>query len=182
MRGAGASADGPAFFVGRRSGAIADIAHPPFEPGIMKKLRQVTIAAILSMGVMACAGNAYLPGDPGGAKSDISGPDVREAWIAAHPEVAPEIADAIRDGVFVPGMTIEQRNVVTNPKRKGSTGNGFWRSRTTGNETRYQWFVSSQREPFVDGHSRSVCELVFVGDDLTDVRYCSASTERAEPN
>ena len=153
-----------------------------FEPGIMRELRQVTIAAILSMAVMACAGKAYLPGDPGGAKSDISGPDVREAWIAANPEVAADIADAIRDGVFVPGMTIEQRDVVTNPKRKGSTGNGFWRSRTTGNETRYQWFVSSQREPFVDGHSRSVCELVFVGDDLTDVRYCSASTEGAEPN
>jgi hypothetical protein len=139
------------------------------------------VAAILSVAVAACAGNAYLPGDPGGAKSDISGLDVREAWIAAHPEVAPDIADAIRDAVFVPGMTIEHRDVVTNPKRKGSTGNGFWRSRTTGNETRYQWFVSSQREPFVDGRSRSVCELVFVGDDLTDVRYCSAPAEGAEP-
>ena len=40
--------------------------------------------------------------------------------------------------------------VITNPKRKGSTGNGFWRSRETGDETRYQWFVSSQREPFMD--------------------------------
>lgn len=147
----------------------------------MSQLRHVLVATVLSMTVMACAGKAYLPGDPGGAKSDISGLDVREAWIAAHPEVPPDIADAIRDGVFVPGMTIEHRDVVTNPKRKGSTGNGFWRSRTTGNETRYQWFVSSQREPFVDGQSRSVCELVFVGDDLTDVRYCSASAEVPEP-
>ena len=147
----------------------------------MRQLRQVLVAAVLSMTVMACAGKAYLPGDPGGAKSDISGLDVREAWIAAHPEVSPDIADAIRDGVFVPGMTIEQRDVVTNPKRKGSTGNGFWRSRTTGNETRYQWFVSSQREPFVDGRARSVCELVFEGNDLTDVRYCSASAEGGEP-
>ena len=39
------------------------------------------------MTVMACAGSAYLPGDPGGAKSDVSGLDVREAWVAAHPEV-----------------------------------------------------------------------------------------------
>jgi hypothetical protein len=139
----------------------------------MRELRQVVFTAALSMTVTACAGSAYLPGDPGGAKSDVSGLDVREAWVAAHPEAAPDIADAILEGVFVPGMTIEHRNVVTNPKRKGSTGNGFWRSRTTGNETRYQWFVSSQREPFVDGRSRSVCELIFVGDNLTDVRYCS---------
>jgi len=148
----------------------------------MRQLRQVLVAAVLSMTAMACAGKAYLPGDPGGAKSDISGLDVREVWIAAHPEVSPDIADAIRAGVFVPGMTIEHRDVVTNPKRKGSTGNGFWRSRTTGNETRYQWFVSSQREPFVDGQSRSVCELVFVGDDLTDVRYCNPSAEGVEPS
>jgi len=145
----------------------------------MREFRQVVVA-VLSITVMACAGKAYLPGDPGGAKSDISGLDVREAWVAAHPEVAPEISDAILEGVFVPGMTLEQRDVVTNPKRKGATGNGFWRSRTTGNETRYQWFVSSQREPFVDGSSRSVCELVFVGDDLTDIRYCTPSAEEGE--
>ena len=146
----------------------------------MKELRQVTVAAMLSMAVMACAGRAYLPGDPGGARSDISGLDVREAWIAAHPDASREIADGILAGVFVPGMTIEHRDVITNPKRKGSTGNGFWRSRTTGDETRYQWFVSSQREPFVDGLTRSVCELVYVGANLTDVRYCSASADGAE--
>jgi hypothetical protein len=142
----------------------------------MRELRQLTIATILSMSLIACAGQAYLPGDAGGAKSDISGLDVREAWIAAHPEASPEITEAIREGVFVPGMTIEHRDVVTNPKRKGSTGNGFWRLRTTGNETRYQWFVASQREPFVDGRARAVCELVYVGEIMTDVRYCSTST------
>ena len=145
----------------------------------MREFKQVVVA-VLGITVMACAGKAYLPGDPGGAKSDISGLDVREAWVAAHPEVAPEISDAILEGVFVPGMTLEHRDVVTNPKRKGATGNGFWRSRATGNETRYQWFVSSQREPFVDGSSRSVCELVFVGNDLTDVRYCTPSAEGGE--
>ena len=129
---------------------------------------------------MACATHAYLPGDPGGAKSDISGLDVREEWLEAHPEVSPEVADAIREGVFLPGMTLEHRNIVTNPKRKGSTGNGFWRSRSTGDETRYQWFVSSQREPFMDGRARAVCELVFVGNNLTNVRYCSDNTEAGQ--
>lgn len=135
------------------------------------------LVAVIGLCVSSCAGNAYLPGDPGGAKSDISGPDVREAWLAAHPEVGTEIADAIREGVFVAGMTLEQRDVVTNPKRKGSTGNGFWRSRETGDEIRYQWFVSSQREPFIDGRARAVCELVFVGTVLKDVRYCSPAAE-----
>jgi hypothetical protein len=135
--------------------------------------RLVVATVALTLSTTACAGHAYLPGDPGGAKSDISGPDVREAWVAAHPDTNPEIAEAIGEGVFIPGMTLEHRDVITNPKRKGATGNGFWRSRTTGNETRYQWFVSSQREPFQDGRDRAVCELVFVGDSLVDVRYCS---------
>lgn len=141
--------------------------------------RTSTLAAFLLAGTLAsgCAGRAYLPGEPGGAKSDISGPDVREAWIADHPEVDPSISEAIADGTFVPGMTLEHRDVITNPKRKGSTGNGFWRSRLTGDETRYQWFVSSQREPFVDGFGRNVCELVFVADQLTDVRYCASQAE-----
>ena len=135
--------------------------------------RLVVAAFVLILATNACAGRAYLPGDPGGAKSDISGPDVREAWVAEHPDTPSEIAEAIAEGVFIPGMTLEHRDIITNPKRKGATGNGFWRSRTTGNETRYQWFVSSQREPFLDGRDRPVCELVFVGDSLVDVRYCS---------
>jgi len=146
----------------------------------MRAFRKVSLTVALTLAGAACAGHAYLPGTPGGAKSDISGADVREAWLAAHPETSPEIADAIKEAVFVSGMSLEHRDVITNPKRKGSTGNGFWRSRTTGDETRYQWFVSSQREPFVDGRDRDVCELVFVGDLLTSVRYCSSSAEGAD--
>lgn len=140
-----------------------------------RRLLHVATAAALLV-AQACAGHAYLPGEPGGAKSDISGLDVREAWLEAHPDTPSAIADGIREGVFVPGMSLEQRDVITNPKRKGSTGNGFWRSRETGDETRYQWFVSSQREPFMDGSGKAVCELVFVDDLLREVRYCGAST------
>lgn len=146
----------------------------------MRTLRQFALSAVISFGTIGCAGNAYLPNEAGGALSDISGSEEREAWIAEHPEASSEIAEAIREGVFVPGMTIEHRDVVTNPKRKGSTGNGFWRSRTTGDEIRYQWFVSSQREPFVDGRSRAVCELVYAESVLTDVRYCSPAAEGAD--
>lgn len=140
-------------------------------------MRHPIVVALLTASLTACAARAYLPGDPGGAKSDLSGLDAREDWLLAHPEVSPEMADAIREGVFLPGMTLEYRDVITNPQRKGATGNGFWRSRTTGDETRYQWFVSSQREPFIDGRGRSVCELVFVGSNMTDIRYCTDSTQ-----
>lgn len=140
----------------------------------MLKLRSLLLVSLLASTSGACAGNAYLPGDPGGAQSDLSGQDVREQWVADHPEEGKDISAAVLEGIFLPGMTLAHRNVITNPKRKGSTGNGFWRSRTTGDETRYQWFVASQREPFVDGKGRNVCELVFVGDVLTEVRYCSA--------
>ncbi len=143
----------------------------------MRTATRLRLPALLLVGSLsaACAGRAYLPGDPGGAKSDISGPDARATWVADHPDEDPDILQAVTDGVFTPGMTIEHRDVITNPKRKGSTGNGFWRSRTTGDETRYQWFVSGQREPFVDGLGRNVCELVYVGNNLTDVRYCSGT-------
>lgn len=142
----------------------------------MKNLRYVFAAALVAfVSAPGCAGNAYLPGDPGGAKSDLSGPDVRDQWLEAHPDTPSEIADAIREGVFMPGMTLEERDVITNPNRKGASGNGFWRSRTTGDEIRYQWFVSGQREPFVDGRKRSVCELVYVGSNLKEVRYCGSS-------
>jgi hypothetical protein len=137
----------------------------------------MSVAVVLSLVGSACAGHVYLPNEAGGAKSDISGADVREAWLVAHPDVSPEIADAIRDAVFMSGMSLEHRDVITNPERKGSAGNGFWRSRMTGDETHYQWFVSGQREPFVDGRVRAVCELVFVGDRLTNVRYCTSSAE-----
>lgn len=136
-----------------------------------------TLVACCLLAVAACAGHAYLPDEPGGARSDLSGADVRAEWIEGHPEAAPDVVEAIREGVFVPGMTVEHRDVVTNPKRKGSSGNGFWRSRSTGDEMRYQWFVSGQREPFIDGRQRMVCELVFVGDRVTEVRYCPPQAE-----
>jgi hypothetical protein len=142
----------------------------------MRDLRPLFAGLALAvLSTQGCAGQAYLPGEPGGAKSDLSGAEVREEWLAAHPDTPDDIADAIREGIFLPGMSLEERDVLTNPKRKGATGNGFWRSRETGDETRYQWFVSGQREPFVDGRGRAVCELVYVGTNLKEVRYCSAS-------
>jgi hypothetical protein len=132
--------------------------------------------------ITACAGHAYLPGDPGGAKVDLSGTDVRQAWVTGHPEVSEEIREGILEGVFVPGMTLEHRDVISNPDRRGSTGNAFWRSRDTGDEVRYQWFVASQWEPFHDGQGRLVCELVYVDGLLNDVRYCSAAAEVGDEN
>jgi hypothetical protein len=134
------------------------------------KIRYLLALSLFTAG--ACAGSAYLPREAGGAQSDVSGLDFREAWAADHPETTEEIREAVREGVFLQGMTIEHRDIITNPARKGSTGNGYWRSRLTGDEIRYQWFVAGQREPFVDGRGRLVCELVFVEDFLTEVGYC----------
>ncbi|MFW6089327.1 MAG: hypothetical protein ACODAB_06210 [Gemmatimonadota bacterium] len=130
-------------------------------------------AALLVATAAACAGNVYLPNEPGGARSDISGVADREAWLAAHPEADDEVREAIREGVFIEGMTLEHRNVVTNSDRRGARGNGYWRHRDLGDEVRYQWFVSAQREPFDDGRGRAVCELVYVDDVLHEIRYCS---------
>jgi hypothetical protein len=141
----------------------------------MRIFRFAVIAAYVSS--TACAGSAYLPGEPGSPSSDISGADTREAWLAQHPEVGAETREAIHSGVFIPGMTIEERDVVTNSDRRSSTGDGYWRSRDLGDETRYQWFVGGERQPFKDGRDQLVCELIYVGDDLREVRYCGASTE-----
>ncbi len=140
-------------------------------------LRFLLLLAVAA--IPGCAGHAYLPGDPGGAKSDLSGQDVRDLWVSEHEDTPEDIRVAILEGVFVPGMTVEHRDVISNPKRKGATGNGFWRIRTTGDETRYQWFVSSQWEPFIDGRRRAICELVYVGPSLTEVRYCGAGAGEA---
>ena len=107
--------------------------------------------------------------------ADLSGADVREEWTADHPHEDAEIRQAILEGVFVPGMSIEHRDVLSNPNRKDSVGNGYWRTRTTGEETRYQWFVGGQWEPFIDGRGRPVCELVFSSDRLAKIRYCGAA-------
>jgi hypothetical protein len=120
----------------------------------------------------ACAGQVYLPADPGGAKNDLSGLDTRQLWLESHPDTPDDIREAILEGVFIPGMTIEHRDVITNSDRRGLTGYGYWRSRDMGGETRYQWFVASEREPFDDGRGRPVCELVYRDGVLADVRYC----------
>ena len=136
--------------------------------------RTERIAVVLfAAAAAACAGNVYLPNEPGGARSDVSGLADREAWLAEHPDVSGELREAILEGVFIEGMTIEHRDVITNPDRRGATGNGYWRHRDLGDEMRYRWYVASEREPFDDGRGRAVCELVYVDDVLEEVRYCS---------
>ncbi len=130
----------------------------------------------LSLLFAACAGSAYLPGEPGGPSSDISGSDVRATWLAEHPEVDDEIRTAIEAGVFVPGMTVPERDIVSNPDRRGSTGDGYWRSRQLGDEVRYQWFVGGERQPFKDGTGQLVCELIYVDATLREIRYCGMET------
>jgi hypothetical protein len=139
----------------------------------MRTLAVVSALFALTLGVAGCgAGKAYMPGQPGGAKSDVSGADVRATWLAENPETDEAIREAIEEGVFVAGMTVEHRDVISNPDRRSTYGDGFWRSRETGDEVRYQWFVGGERMPFVDGRSRNVCELIFVDGILREVRYC----------
>lgn len=138
----------------------------------MIPLHRLATVALLLVPIGACAGGVYLPGDPGAPDSDLSGLDVREEWLSDHPETPDDVATAIREGVFVEGMTVEHRDVITNTDRRGTTGNGYWRSRDLDGETRYQWYVAQQREPFDDGRGRAVCELVFQEGALQEVRYC----------
>ena len=139
----------------------------------MRSLALVSALIAFTVGAAGCgAGQAYMPGEPGGAKSDISGADVRDAWIADNPETESAILEAIDAGVFIAGMTVEHRDVITNTDRRSTFGDGFWRSRETGAEIRYQWFVGGERMPFVDGQGRNVCELIFVEGILREVRYC----------
>ena len=97
-----------------------------------------------------------------------------------HPDVDDEIRTAIDEGVFIAGMTVEQRDVVTNSDRRGTMGDGYWRSREVGIDVRYQWFVGGTREPFQDGLGRKVCELVYVRDRLREVRYCGLAPDSSE--
>jgi hypothetical protein len=139
----------------------------------MRFFTLTTAVVSLAAGAAGCgAGQAYMPGAPGGARSDISGRDVRAAWLAENPATDPAIREAIEEGVFVTGMTVEHRDLISNPDRRGTFGNGFWRSRETGDEIRYQWFLAGERVPFVDGRGRKVCELIFVDGVLRQVRYC----------
>lgn len=139
----------------------------------MRILALTTVLSCLAAATAGCsAGQAYLPGSPGGAKSDVSGVDVRDGWLAENPETDPAVREAVAEGVFVAGMTLEHRDVISNADRRSTFGNGYWRSRETGDEVRYQWFVGGERMPFVDGRGRNVCELIFVAGILRDVRYC----------
>ena len=135
--------------------------------------RLLTIAVLFAIAGCA-AGNAYLPHKPGGAASDLSGPPDRELWLAEHPDTKDEIREAILEGVFVVGMTVEHRDVVSNSDRRGKTGYGYWRSRQLDDQVRYQWFVASERQPFDDARGQAICELVYVEDLLADIRLCTS--------
>jgi hypothetical protein len=131
------------------------------------------VAVLLLVATSGCAaGNAYHPLKPGGAGSDLSGLPDRQLWLRENPDTPDAIQEAILEGVFVVGMTVEHRNVVSNSDRRGTTGYGYWRSRRVEEQVRYQWFVASERQPFDDARDRAVCELVYVDDLLTDIRYC----------
>jgi hypothetical protein len=129
-------------------------------------------AVLLLVTSGACAGGVHLPGQPGGASNDLSGQTEREMWLAANPQTPDDIREAILEGVFIEGMTLEHRDVISNPDRRGATGSGYWRSRNLVEEIRYQWYVASERQPFDDGRGRAVCELAYRDDRLTEVRYC----------
>jgi hypothetical protein len=141
---------------------------------------QSIVFLLATAGLMACAGSAYMPGTPGSPNSDISGQDTRTQWLTEHPDVDEEIRVAIEQGVFVAGMTVEQRDVVSNPDRRGTTGDGFWRSRDEGLDVRYRWFVGGTMLPFEDGLGRKVCELVYMQGKLREVRYCGLATDSPE--
>lgn len=141
---------------------------------------RTTLMLVLSVATTACAGNAYLPGEPGHSTSDLSGQGVRQEWVDSHPDTDPEIKDAILKGVFVPGMTLDEVKVVSNPDREARTGDGFWRHYKQTGEMRYQWFVAEQHQPFNDGAGNQVCELVFVSGRLDRIRYCAG--EVAQPS
>lgn len=142
-------------------------------PNHMTMLPRLLAVSVLLATVGCAAGNAYHPLKPGGAGSDLSGLPDRQLWLAENPDTADDIQEAILEGVFIAGMTIAHRDVVSNSDRRGTTGYGYWRSRELDDQVRYQWFVASVRQPFDDARGRSVCELVFIDDLLADIRYCN---------
>ncbi len=135
----------------------------------MKRLIALAAAAV----VVGCpAGSVYLPNQPGGPNSDLSGNDVRQKWVEEHPDVDQPMKDAVLEGVFVDGMPYEYVEVITNPSRRATTGNGYWRRFPTGDEIRLRWYLAGTRYPFYDGRKRPVCELTLVADTVTRVTYC----------
>jgi hypothetical protein len=138
----------------------------------MKLLPRLVATLVLFAASGCAAGNAYHPLKPGGAGSDLSGLPDRQVWLLDNPDTSESIREAIIEGVFVVGMTVEHRDVVSNSDRRGTTGNGYWRSRELDDQVRYEWFVASEKQPFDDARARSICELVYVNSLLEDVRYC----------
>ena len=121
----------------------------------------------------ACVQNTVrLPNQPGGPNSDLSGVSVRQEWVDAHPDIEPALKDAILQGVFIDGMTMEVVNLISNPARRATLGNAYWRRFPTGNELRLRWYVQNDRLPFKDGLGRRVCELVLVDEAIIRVVYC----------
>ncbi len=142
-------------------------------PNHMTMLQRLLTVSVLFASVGCATGSVYHPLKPGGAASDLSGLPDRQLWLVENPETSEDIQEAILEGVFIVGMTLEHRDVVTNSDRRGTTGYGYWRSRELDDQVRYQWFVASIRQPFDDARGRAICELVYVDDLLADIRYCS---------
>lgn len=135
----------------------------------MKRL----IPSILLVLLAACVQNTvFLPNTPGGPNSDLSAAAVRQEWVDAHPDIEPAFRDAILEGVFIDGMSMEMVNLISNPARRATAGNAFWRRFTTGDEVRLRWYVRSERLQFLDGRNRAVCELVLVEETVTRVMFC----------
>ena len=155
----------------------------------MKRLIPYVLLALLA----GCVQNTVrLPNQPGGPNSDLSSVSVRQDWVDAHPDIAPDLRDAILAGVFIDGMTMEVVNLISNPARRATLGNAYWRRFPTGNEVRLRWYVQNDRLQFMDGRRQAVCELVLVDKVVTRVVYCpppesgkaapDSSKQAAEPD
>ncbi len=150
----------------------------------MKRLIPSILLALLA----GCVQNTvFLPNQPGGPNSDLSALAVRQEWVDAHPDIEPGLRDAILEGVFIDGMAMEVVSLISNPARRATTGNAFWRRFRTGEEVRLRWYVRNDRLPFKDGKNRAVCELVLVEETVTRVMFCEqplggeATPDPAEP-
>lgn len=135
----------------------------------MKRLVASLALAVLT----ACVQNTVrLPNQPGGPNSDLSSLAVRQAWVDSHPDTDEQIRDAIVEGVFINGMSMEIVQLISNPDRRGTAGNAFWRRYRTGDEIRLRWYIRNERLVFQDGRNRAVCELALISETVTAVIYC----------
>ncbi|MEE8486726.1 MAG: hypothetical protein V3S56_01060, partial [Gemmatimonadota bacterium] len=90
----------------------------------MTMLPRLLAVSVFLASTGCAAANVYLPHEPGGAGSDLSGLPDRELWLADNPDTSDEIQAAILEGVLVVGMTVEHRDVVSNTDRRSPTGYG----------------------------------------------------------